>query len=125
MSRKHYIVITLMAASLFVIGMATGFLISLVDQDKMPTVKNQSYVEIETSYGSILRLSKKVVDELGRLNSELREAEEVSEGMWRMMFTHKGGPLRVCWHPDILDLAVMLKEGDGHVDYSQFFLFDE
>lgn len=120
MSRKQVFTLTIVMVGIFIVGMASGFLISLVDEEGPVKVRGD-YVEIQTSYGSISRLSKKVVDELGRMNGELREGEEVSEGLWRIMFTTStDSSIRVRSHPSILKIALMLKEYDGKIDYGMY-----
>lgn len=123
MTKRQCVLFTISTAVVFVMGLGLGLLLPSVGQDAFGTVKvkEDGYVSVQTSYGSRAHLSQRIVDELGRLNREMRQAEEISQGMWEMLFSDNGGPLQIRWHPDVLDILVLLKECDGQIDYSQFF----
>ncbi len=123
MTRRAYTIFTISTCVMFVTGMIFGLLISSVGD--MPSVRGKEYIEIEAAHGGIVRLSKEVVTELSHMGGELWKAQEISDGIWRIMFTtDDNSDIRVRQHPGILETAVMLKECDGKLNYGHFFRAD-
>ena len=122
MSRKAYVATSIAVIGFFGIGLISGLLIaSSVVQDGPVTMRGDQIEIATTNSDRVLRLSKRAVNELSYMNAELREAEVISRGLWEMLFSDCGGTLQVKDHPNILEVAILLKAGEGQIDYGRFF----
>ena len=120
MTTKECTKFSLAIIVIFLTGLGSGLLISTI-KDDVVKVKQGGTVSVQHSYGKRAHLSHDIIVELSRLNSEMRDAEEIATGLRAMLFSDNGGELQVSDCPDILRVLTMLKEGEGQVDYSQFF----
>ena len=121
MVRKQYVLFTISTSVVFLLGLGLGLSISQGPFGSVVKVQQGGSVAVQNSFGRRAHLSHDIITELARLNSEMQDAEEISQGMLTMLFSDNGGPLQVSIHPDILDILVLLKKGDGQINYAPFF----